>query len=428
MEIQDNFGDEGLNSPGADLRFYYRDDQYKSEFGLCLADDTGRIYDGSSTSEYHNRLVFDVFIGNKTERAHKEYLRYWHDLTGISTHTPQEPAFSFHWEYATPDKTIYTQGETITISAKGDHNDANILADFSGVDSTPNSYSVDNHGDGTYTITYDIVDAPHSTPYEKLIILTAQITGYDDSIINITVNIDDIVPTSASLDLLNSTTSEMIVYLNWTENPAYDEGCSSVGNPSGIEKYRIWRRTSSTSAIILKDDLAHTTTETMDNFLQNGETYYYKIEAFDEVGNRVNSTEVSTTIDLPYTPAQPNDLPETINPSLQSPNGVTINWTENPGNFPGGVTLQDYYVYRSTSPTSGYSAVSSALGTTTYAWTDSSSLDEAETYYYKVLLETNETNCFSATVHTKIDTIDPNPGEIAEFFPTYYSQSNEIVV
>jgi hypothetical protein len=428
IEIQDNFGDEGFDSPGSDLRFHYRDDQYRSEVGFCAVDDTGPVYGGSSTSEYHFRFIFDVFTGNKTERAHKDYLRYWHDLTGISTYTPQEPAPSFHWEYATPDKTIYGQGDTITINAKGDHNDATILADFSDIDSTPNSYNVDNHGDGTYTITYDIVDTPHSTPYERLIILTAQVSGYDDSVINITVNIDDIVPTSASLDTLSLTTSEMIVYLNWTDNPAYDVGCSSVGNPSGIDKYRIWRRTSSTSPIILKDDLAHTTTETTDTFLTNGETYYYKIEAFDKVGNSVNSTEVSTTIDLPYTPAQPNDLPATINPSLQSPTGVTINWTENPGNFPGGVTLQNYYVYRSTSPSSGYIVVSSALGTTTYAWTDSSSLDEAETYYYKVLSDTDGSDCFSAPVHTRIDTVDPNPGEIADFFPTYYSQSEEIVV
>ncbi|MHA1270171.1 MAG: hypothetical protein ACTSPY_10330 [Candidatus Helarchaeota archaeon] len=431
FEIRDNFGSQSpaLNSPGADVRLYYRDDGYHSEIGVAAVDGTGPINGGSSTSAYYQRYVYDVFTGNIGDRANLEYRRYWYSLGAISTFTPQTAPPSFHWEYATPDDVIYRQGDTITITAKGDRADAVIEADFSDIDSPANSYVVINNNDTTYTIIYNISNVNHGTTYERLIILNATVPsepGWDDSLINITVNIDDIVPNpAASLDAIPATTQELIVYLNWTSNPGYDEGSSSVENPNGIEFYRIWRQRGSDPYILLKDNLPYSTTETTDTFLENGYTYTYMVEAIDYAGNGVNSTTISTTIDLPYTPAQPSDLAPVMNPS----SGITIGWSENPGDYSGGVTLQNYYVYRSTSQTSGYVDVSGPLSTSTYSWTDSSSFQEATTYYYKVLSDVvSGTDLFSAPVYTKIDTVTPNPAIIAEFMPTYYAESNEIVV
>lgn len=431
FEIRDNYGSQGLNSPGEDTRLYYRDDGYHEEIGVAAVDGSGPIYGGSSTSPFHQRYVFDVFTGNVTNRADLEYRRYWFSLAGISTFTPQAPPPSFHWEYATPDKTIYRQGETIIINAKGDRDDAYIEADFSGVDLPPGSYIVINHHDTTYTIKYNISNVNHGSNYERIIILNATVPsepGWDDSIINITINIDDNAPNpGAALDLIPGTTQELAVYLNWTSNPGYDEGSSSVENPSGIDHYRIWRRISTNSPIILFDNIPNTVTQKTDTFLENGNTYIYKIETFDVAGNSINSSEVTTLVDLPYTPAQPSDLPATINPNITS--GITIDWSDSPGDFTG-VTLQNYYVYRSTSETSGYVDVSGPLSTSTYSWTDHGSFKKAKTYYYKVLSDVagGGTDLFSAPVYTKIDTVNPNPAIIAEFMPTYYSQSNEIVV
>jgi hypothetical protein len=199
-------------------------------------------------------------------------------------------------------------------------------------------------------------------------------------------------------------------------------------NPSGLGKYRIRRGTTSgVYNTIVTDNLPITTTQFLDSFVQNGETYYYRLDTFDEVGNMAQSAERSTTISLPFTPAQPDTLPPTSQPSF------VLDWTDNPG-YGSGVTITGYQVWWATStdgsyPASGsYSLATNGDVNTATTWTAPSSLTEATYYFLKVLSETSGGDLYSSPVVTRADTVDPLPAELATPLPTYEAETEEIIV
>lgn len=440
MEVQDNvpYDYSGtLRGSGyyGDPRLYFRDDQYQAEFGVCLA---GRaspwVQGGASTSPYRLMMVYADFKPDQAaEIGHRLYLQYWFPLEGVGTFNADiAPAGQFMYSSVTPDKIIYKTGDTITIDVTGTPVNTVIDVDFTDIYSTSPIQQMTNDTLGAWTISYPITAVSGSaTNYERTIQLTADCLDpmyTTDSVWDLTVTIDNVAPTPASFATIPDTTSEPYVLLDWSANPGYDEGCASVANPSGLGHYRIRRGTSiGTYDTTVADNIPITTTQFLDSFVQNGQGYYYVIDTYDAVGNMATSAWDYTSISLPYTPAQPNDLPPTSNPPF------TLDWTANPG-YGSGVTITGYEVHYATSTDGSYPAVGSyALapgGNVGLAktWNSPSSLTEATYYFLKVRTLTSGGNLFSSPVVTRCDTVAPAPAELATPLPTYNAEKEEIIV
>ena len=440
-EIKDNipfdFGGAGVHGSGwyGQPKLYFRDDQYQAEFGVCL--DGGQspyVQGGTETSPYKMMMVYDDYTTAEAATVgHLLYLYYYFPLEGAGSFAlDPAPAAQFLYDYVTPDKLVYNTGDTIRIDIAGVPENTAIDADFTDIDASDPIVPMLNDTSGEWYINYnlDVLDgAP--TNYERIIQFTADCLEpfyTTDSVYDLTVTIDTVAPTGASYAAIPDSTAEAFVLLDWSASPGSDVGCASVANPSGIGHYRLRRGPSiGTYDTIIADDVPITTTQFLDSFVQNGETYYYVIDTYDEVGNMATSSWDLTTITLPYTPAQPDDLPPTTLPSF------TLDWTANPG-YGSGVTITGYEVHYATNTDGSYPDIGSyalapggnvGLATT---WTAPASLTEATYYFLVVRTMTAGVDLFSSPVFTRADTVAPWPAELATPLPTYDAEKEEIIV
>ncbi|MHA1278264.1 MAG: hypothetical protein ACTSQ8_13830 [Candidatus Helarchaeota archaeon] len=445
MEIKDNapfdftaeYGSGGTHGAGyyGQPKLYFRDDAYQGEFGVCL--DGGQspwVQGGATTSPYKMMIAYDDFTDAEAiTQGHLLYLYYFFPLEGLGNFKAQPaPPAQFLYESVTPDKLIYKTGDNIIIDVTGTPVNTVIDVDFTDIDASDPTIRMTNDTLGEWTVSYyiDTVDGS-PTNYERDIILTADclLPMYTtDSVYTLTVTIDNVAPNAASLASLSSSTAEASVLLDWSANPGSDVGCASMANPSGLGHYRIRRGTSTgVYDTIVADNIPITQTQFLDSFVQNGITYYYVLDTYDEVGNMATSSEEFTTINLPYTPAQPDDLPPTSYPPF------TLDWTENPG-YGSGVTITGYRVYYATSSDGSYPdagsyvlAPSGDVGLQT-TYTSPGSLNEAMYYFLKVLTVTAGSDLYSSPVFTRVDTVEPQAAELATPLPTYNAEKEEIVV
>ncbi|NVM31883.1 MAG: hypothetical protein HWN65_23790, partial [Candidatus Helarchaeota archaeon] len=363
------------------------------------------------------------------------YVQSYFPLTSITTFTPQTPAPQFLYDTVQPDKLLYTTGETVTIDITGTPDGGGgattvITGDFTAVggggavavtDTGTETWSVSqliSAGAGyDRTITFDAVhdpDGPGGTP------------AWPASIYDMDITVDD-VPTDvpATLDPLTTPTAEASVLLDWTANPGSDVGSASMANPSGLGKYKLRRGTASGGPYdtTVADNIPITTTQFLDTFVVNLVTYYYVLDTYDAAGNYDTSGEVFTEIQLPFLPAQPDDLPATINPS----GGIDISWTANPGDpgITGYRVLRSGALYLDDALAGTYTQVGSP--TTSTSLNDPGPFTEAYHYCYKVESTFGGT-AVSAPVYTRVDTVAPAPAELATPFDPYNSEGAEIVV
>ncbi|NVM30995.1 MAG: hypothetical protein HWN65_19295 [Candidatus Helarchaeota archaeon] len=426
FEIRDN----SPASPSANILMYYRDDNYRAEFGVCIDGGSAPyIQGGSTTSPYAFMIVYGDFKHESIALGHEFYMDYYFPLEGFTSFTQQVPAPQFLYNSVQSNQLIYSTGKNISIKVIGNTNNATVTVNFTEIEETDPIMLMTNHFDGTYTLTYGI-DNVTPGPYERNIRLNASVPFWADSLYNLTITIDDDPPSPAArLLALPLTTKEATVLLNWSVDQGYDRGCASMANPSGLSHYRLRRGLSSSNYdTILADYIPITTTLFEDSFIQNNETYYYVLDTFDEVGNFNTSLEVFTNIVLPFTHAQPDALPATINPS----SGITVDWTSNPSHIEGG-SIDGYRVYRSagleqeTALAGLYTEITSSEITET-TFTDPGPFNEAYYYFYKVESRNNATSINSSAVHTRIDTIAPAPAELATPFPISYAGKAEISI
>lgn len=449
-EMRDN---SGLNASlqHIDFKLYFRDDA-RREFGICAdGDATPYVIGGCSTSPYRLMMVYGDFKTSDADlmdKGHKLYHQYYFDLGGSeSEFTPQsKPENIFLFETAQPDKLIYGSGDDIVLEVDGNYDGsqgATVFINTKDINSGDANATMtpldDGNGRFTYTYTISSIDPP-TTNYDRLISFSGHLLGTSDASLYdlLYVTIDTVIPDQAPVLVLSASAGSSYAYLDWTADAGYDIGSASMANPRGIVEYDIERRfdpaggTSygswSTLATIPYDE-TNATYIYSDSFLDDGYRYEWRVRAHDAAGNSRVSNAENALIDLAYTPAQPDSLPPTINPS----GGITIDWTDNPGL---GTTISGYRVYRGDSPDPGdasWADVSGLLGSTTYSWPEPgaflSSAVEAQTYYWRVLTDSSTApDLYSGLVSSKIDRVEPAPGELATPLPDYLAEKNEIIV
>lgn len=161
---------------------------------------------------------------------------------------------------------------------------------------------------------------------------------------------------------LTATPSSHQVTLSWSA-PESDGGSPVTG-------YHIYRSQSSGGETFLT---TVTSTSYVDGSLVNGVTYYYRVSAYNEIGEGALSSEVQAM------PANPPGAPTGLR-AVGGLGQMTLTWTAPSDN--GGSAIIGYNIYRSLTP-GGEGSVPIAAGVVQLTFTDTG-LDSSTKYYYKV--------------------------------------------
>ena len=177
---------------------------------------------------------------------------------------------------------------------------------------------------------------------------------------------------------LNTTPGESQVQLTW----------NAVANAAS---YKVMRSlTLGGPYSTLQDNVA--ATSYTDNDVSSSTTYYYIVSAVDTASNEsANSAESSATTLADITPpAVPSGLR-----AIPGDGRVTLDWADNSES-----DFDSYTVYRSTTSGSGYSMITSGLGSSAYADTN---MINGLTYYYVVTA--TDTNSNESTFSSEVSGI-----------------------
>ena len=276
----------------------------------------------------------------------------------------------------------------------------------------------------------DINLSPNTTYYYK--VRAHNNGGYSSYSNMISQKTKDVAPIAPS-NLYVSSFSTNTITLSWNDNS---------NNETGFE---IWRSLNGYSFSKIKNLGANTTTYT-DLGLSPDTTYYYKVRAYNDVGNSNYSNIISKKTDVVTTiPTAPTNLKVTNYTS----NSISLIWNDNSNNEDG------FKIYRSSSYSGNYVLLDTTVSNDNY-YTDTG-LNSNTTYYYKVTAynsagESNYSNITSGTTsappfaHAKIlqtnsyvDSIGylhvigivQNDGtenlEYVEIDATFYDKNNNVV-
>lgn len=100
---------------------------------------------------------------------------------------------------------------------------------------------------------------------------------------------------------------------------------------------------------------------------ETGVTYYFKVTAIDGSGIELGTSEASSATTV-------YDTPTGTSAKMSAYNKINVTWS-------GVAGAQEYTIYRSTSPDSGYTKIGNSTGT---SYSDSTSIEAGINYYYKV--------------------------------------------
>ena len=168
-----------------------------------------------------------------------------------------------------------------------------------------------------------------------------------------------LAPPTAPSGLLASAASTTQIHLVWTDNSTIETGFTVERAPGGT-----------TSFAVIAASLPPNTTSYDDSGLTSGQSYAYRVKAFNAAGPSSYSN-TSTATATPQPPSAPSGLTATA----QTPSSIRLNWTDNSSNEDG------FSIERSTG--GGAYAPVGSVGANVGTFT-SSSLSPMMTYSFRV--------------------------------------------
>lgn len=248
----------------------------------------------------------------------------------------------------------------------------NVTADATSTSSIRVSWSLVNGADGYYvyrsstgnTGSYTKVGSPASPPYTDNGLSSNTTYYYQVSAYNNAAGEESLrseyfsvrIDLNAPIMNVNPVSSSSNIIVSW----------SSV---SGAIRYHVYRATSA-SGNYSQIGTASSTSYT-DNNVTAGQTYYYKVSAYNgNMESSLSSNYATATLGL-YAPSSVNAL--VVASTNSGSNSIIVVWTPVSG-------VTGYKVYRSTSSNGSYSSVGS---TASASYTDNN-VSSGTTYYYKV--------------------------------------------
>ncbi len=169
-----------------------------------------------------------------------------------------------------------------------------------------------------------------------------------------------------------------VTYKQTLPAPTVTGGNDAQGRPtlkwnavSGAAKYEVYRARSRSGEYI-KYSTVTGTSYTNTSYIENGNTYYYKVRALDANGT---AGAWSSIVSVTYRAASTGTLPApTVTGGNDSQGRPTLKWNAVTG-------AAKYEVYRARSQSGDYIKYSTVTGT---SYTNTSYIEDGNTYYYKV--------------------------------------------
>ena len=246
----------------------------------------------------------------------------------------------------------FTAPASVTINATAADSDGTISSvafyqgsTLLGTDTTsPYSYTWSSVAAGSYSLTARATDNGGAVT--------------TSAAVNITVS-GSTAPTAPS-GLTATAASSSQIHLAWTDNASNETG------------FYVERSTASASGFSQIASLGANVTTYSSTGLTASTTYYYRVRAYNSVGNSAYSNTASATTPASGVPTAPSGLTATAASSTQ----INLAWTDNASNETG------FYVERSTASASGFSQIAS-LGANVTSY-QNTGLTASTTYYYRV--------------------------------------------
>lgn len=160
--------------------------------------------------------------------------------------------------------------------------------------------------------------------------------------------------------LIASTASESQIDLTWTDNSDNES------------EFQIQRDSGSGFQSI--DSIGADSVAYSDTGLSSEHTYIYRVRAVNSAGESEWTNKVSATTNPP--PLQPPIAPSELTAVTQSPDQVSLSWSDN------STTEESFVIQRKEGATGSYSTIASLPANTTGH--DDSSLDSETEYYYQI--------------------------------------------
>ena len=191
------------------------------------------------------------------------------------------------------------------------------------------------------------------------------------------------LPPDAPTDLSAATASYNQINLSWTDNSANENGFSIERSANQIDN---WIKIGFTPA---------DTTTYADTGLNLNTTYYYRVSAYNVVGDSgYSNTAGATTFDLP--PAAPSNL----SAAAAGSDRIDLAWTDNSGNEAG------FAIQRSPNGSDSWQEIANVADNTT-TYTDAG-LPPGTTFYYRVsAYNQSGTSDFSPTASAQTAEVVP---------------------
>ena len=182
------------------------------------------------------------------------------------------------------------------------------------------------------------------------------------------------------------------VYEITCSNPTANSVKITWETSKNVDGYYILRSTTKTTEdfSIIKTVTGAATSTYIDNTVLSGRKYYYKVQAYKNIGGKNLAGGLTSATPSSTTSGYTVDQPTGLKVSATTASTVSLKWSKTKYTYKDPQTQKlvtkygtEYYIYRSTSKSSGYKLIATIKGTDSLAYKDSK-LSANTTYYYRV--------------------------------------------